>query len=146
MKFHALWISAIMLGLAGCGQQQEPEAQKAETPDAAEPAVETEAAPPAVEVDQAFLDHMHAHAEQLDELMFALADDDLEGAMTPAYWLSRHEMIAGIPAEWQQHVVGMRKAALEVGAASDLDGARVAAEEISNNCQACHLAAGVLDP
>jgi cytochrome c556 len=149
MKTHAFLISAIALCLGACGEQQQPEAEQAASPQAAAPEVETEAPEPAAtaaEVDQGFIDHMHAHAEQLDELMFALADDDLEGALTPAYWLSRHETVGGIPIEWQDYVVGMRKAALTVGAATDLESARAAAEEISANCQACHTAAGVAGP
>jgi len=75
--------------------------------------------------------------------MFALADDDLVGAMTPAFWLSRHDGVEGIPVEWQQYVTGMRQAASAVEAANDLETARVAAERISDQCQACHNAAGV---
>ena len=143
MRFHALWITAIILGLAACGEREQPEAQQAESP-AAGAAEATEAAAPAAEVNQAFIDHMHAHAEQLDELMFALADDDLNGAMTPAYWLSSHDSVEGVPDEWQQHVTGMRVAAAEVGKAGDLETARAAAEKISRHCQACHAAAGVV--
>lgn len=150
MKSHAFWITAIALCLAACGEQQQAEPQPPESSDVTEPAAEPEmaeaATAPAAAVDQAFIDHMHAHAEQLDELMFALADDDLEGAMTPAFWLSRHDTVEGIPEEWQGHVAGMREAALAVGRANDLETARAAAEEISANCQACHSAAGVAGP
>ena len=137
MRFHALWITAMALGLASCGEPQQTESPAA--PAAAAP----EAAAPTAEVDQAFIDHMHAHAEQLDELMFALADDDLDSAMTPAYWLSSHDSVEGIPDVWQQHVTGMRVAAAEVGKAEDLETAKAAAERISGHCQACHAAAGV---
>ena len=143
MKTHAFWISAIALLLSACGEQQPESAAAPGTEEAAA----TEAPSPAEpKVDQAFIDHMHAHAEQLDELMFALADGDLEGALTPAYWLSRHDTVEGIPDEWQSHVLGMRKAALEVGKATDIETARAAAERISENCQACHNAAGVSGP
>ena len=87
---------------------------------------------------------MHAHAEQMDELMFALADGDLVGAMTPAYWLGRHKTVRGVPDEWQKYVAGMREAALAVESANDLETARAAAEEISKQCQGCHTAAGVV--
>lgn len=96
--------------------------------------------------DQAFIDHMHAHAEQLDDLMFALADGDLEGAMTPAFWLSRHDAVEGVPEEWQQYVTGMRKAAAAVESAGDLEAAKAAAERLSEQCQACHTAAGISTP
>ena len=147
MRFHALWITAIMLGIAGCGKQEQPEAQQAESPaPAAAEAEAPEAAASAAEVKQAFIDHMHAHAEQLDELMFALADGNLDGAMTPAYWLSSHDSVEGIPEDWLQFVVGMRTAAAEVEEATDLESARAAAERISEYCQACHTAAGVETP
>ena len=51
--------------------------------------------------------------------------------------------MSGIPEEWQQYVVAMRKSAAEVEAATDLESARVAAEQISVHCQECHAAAGV---
>lgn len=145
MKLHALWVTAIVLGLGGCGQQEQPESSQAASEEAAgvaESAMQ-DAGKPMAEVDQAFIDHMHAHAEQLDELMFALADNDLDGALTPAYWLSRHETVQGIPEAWQQYVIDMRAAAARVGASRDLETAKAAAAEITAHCQACHAAAGV---
>ena len=141
MKVHALWVAAIALCLAACSKQEPAEPQQAESEPAAAPAEETAEAKP--EFDQAFVDHMHAHAEQLDDLMFALADGDLEGAMTPAYWLARHETVAGVPGEWQQYIYGIREAATAVEAATDVETARVAAEKLSDQCQGCHSAAGV---
>lgn len=142
MKNNALTIAAIALGLAACGEQAPPATQEPEPPAAAPEAavVPSEAE---VMVDQEFIDHMHVHAEHLDDLMFALADGDLAGAMTPAYWLSRHRTVSGVPDEWQQYVEGMRESALDVESATDLDTARAAAEQITIHCQGCHAAAGV---
>lgn len=140
MRVHALLLTAFAFCLAACGKQEPAETGQPVTD---ESAVAEEAATARPEFDQAFIDHMHAHAEQLDELMFALADGDLEGAMTPAFWLSRHETVAGVPDEWQQYVSGMRAAAAEVEAANDLDTAAAAAERISDQCQACHNVAGI---
>lgn len=140
MRVHALFLTGIALCLTACGKQEPAEPGQAAGEGAAT-AGDVAAQQP--RFDQAFIDHMHAHAEQLDELMFALADDDLIGAMTPAFWLSRHDRVEGIPEEWQQYVTGMRQAASAVEAASDLETARVAAENISDQCQACHNAAGV---
>lgn len=138
MKVLTLLTAMFALSLAGCGKQESTEpAQAASEPAAPAPQAQ------AMQFDQAFIDHMHAHAEQLDELMFALADDDLDGAMTPAYWLSRHDAVSGVPDEWQQYIAGMRSAALAVEASTDLEAARAAAEEISVQCQGCHTAAGV---
>ncbi len=138
MKVLTLLTAMFALSLAGCGKQESTEPEQA----ASEPAAPAPQAQ-AMQFDQAFIDHMHAHAEQLDELMFALADDDLDGAMTPAYWLSRHDAVSGVPDEWQQYIAGMRSAALAVEASTDLEAARAAAEEISVQCQGCHTAAGV---
>jgi mono/diheme cytochrome c family protein len=142
MKINALSIAAIAFGLAACGEQAPPATQQAEPPDTA-PEATMAPSPAETAVDQEFIDHMHAHAEQLDELMFALADGDLAGAMTPAYWLSRHRTVSGVPDEWQQFITGMREAALAVESATDLDTARAAAEQITTHCQGCHAAAGV---
>lgn len=141
MKLHALLIAGLALCVTGCAEKQAPapepapaEAQAgAEAPDA-----ETESSR-----GQAFIDHMHAHAEQLDDLNFALADGNLEAAMSAAYWLSGHEEVSGIEDEWRPFLEGMREAAQAVEVASDLDTARAAAERINENCQGCHDAAGV---
>jgi mono/diheme cytochrome c family protein len=86
---------------------------------------------------------MHAHAEQLDDLNFALADGDLPGALTAAYWLSGHQEVSGIREEWRPYLDGMREAAKAIEEAKDIEAARVAAERINENCQGCHEAAGV---
>ena len=86
---------------------------------------------------------MHAHAEQLDNLNFALADGDLPRALTAAYWLSGHQEVSGIREEWRPYLDGMREAAKDIEEAKDLDAARAAAERINEQCQGCHAAAGV---
>jgi hypothetical protein len=92
---------------------------------------------------ETFISHMHAHADQLDKINYALADGDLYGAMTPAYWLSRHDDVSGIPAEWRPYMTGMRDAARDLENADNLTVARAAAERINEQCQGCHLAAGI---
>ena len=143
MRVHVLLLTAFALCLSACSKQEQAEPEQPATELAA--AVE-EVVAQQPEFDQAFIDHMHAHAEQLDELMFALADGDLEAAMTPAFWLSRHDAVTGIPEAWQPYVTGMRDAAAEVEAANDLETARAAAERISDSCQSCHSAAGISGP
>ena len=140
MKSQILWISILALCATACGERP-PAATTdavAEEPTAAAPASRHEAS-------EAFVKHMHLHAEQLDKLMFALADGDLWSAMTPAYWLSRHETMSGIPDEWQKYVSGMRASAFAVESATNLEEARAAAEQITMHCQGCHRAAGVLE-
>jgi len=92
---------------------------------------------------KAILRHMHAHAARLHTLNHALADNDLVRASIPAYWLSRHKSVDGIPDDWQPYVTGMREAAREVDAAKDLEVARDAAIRITENCKGCHDAAGI---
>mgnify|MGYP001549381830 CR=1 FL=1 len=141
MRVHTFWITAIALCLAACSKQEPAEPQAPESDQTA--AVAEEAPESEARFDEGFIKHMHQHAEKLDDLMFALADGDLEGAATPAYWLSQHETVDGVPEEWQDFVIGMRNAAYEVETATDIETARAAATQISVQCQACHSAAGV---
>lgn len=147
MNVRTLSIIVIAACLGACGDGS-PDPQPSEGPEAPAPAAEADAAGAAPEldiaVDEAFIDHMHAHADQMDDLMFALADDDLDGTRTPAYWLSRHEMASGLPEELHEYVSGMREAAGAVEVATDLETARAAAEEIRVHCQGCHATAGVI--
>ena len=134
MKWQVLLLVALAAGVAGCTSKEEPAPVAATaTADADKPAWRTEA----------FVAHMHDHAEMLDRLNFALADEDLHGALTPAYWLSTHETVNGLPDELQVFVRGMRAAAQAVEEASDLETARTAAEQITVQCQGCHEATGV---
>jgi len=143
MRSHVMVILGCAMWVMGCADKAPETPAQAEEAAAGAPA-STIATSESV-YDEAFLRHMHWHAENLDELNFALADGDLEGAGTPAYWLSRHDQVTGIHAELQPYLVNMRSAALAVEAAQDLDTARAAAEEINKQCQDCHTAAGVED-
>ena len=145
MRLHLVLIAGLVVFATGCAEKQAPAPEPAPAPAPAEPQAAAE--PPATEVEPGrsveFIDHMHAHAEQLDDLNFALADGDLEGAMTAAYWLSGHNEVAGIEDQWRPFLEGMREAAQAVEEAGDLDTARAAAERINDNCQGCHDVAGV---
>ena len=157
MKLHMLLFIVSAAGLAGCAEKEQAAPQQESEMEAAAPAVteapEVEEAP-AVEPDTtyatieewrdaALLDHMHAHAEHLDDLNFALDDGNLERATTSAYWLSRHEEVSGLPAELLPFVDRMREAASAVEAAEDLATARTAAKRIGTECQGCHSKVGV---
>ena len=157
MKLQTLMFIGIALCAMGCAEkeqampEQTDEAQTTtpapvEEPATEAPAAEAEAPEAGSEESMgsdAFLQHMHAHAEMLDDINLALADGDLEGAMTPAYWLSRHDDVGGISPEWVPFVSGMREAASAVEEASDVETAGVAAQRINVNCQGCHAASGV---
>ena len=92
--------------------------------------------------DEALLDHMHVHAERLDEVNYALDDGDLEAAMMPAKWLAQHQAVEGLPEALQPFVDGMRAAAVDIEGAKDIATAKGAAQRIVAQCQACHAATG----
>lgn len=134
MKNKVLLMVVVAAGIVGCAEKEQAAPESASVAEA----------PPVEEWrNSAFVDHMHAHADYLDELNYALDDDDLEGAGTPAYWLSRHQTVPGLPEELLPHVERMREAARAVGAADDLDTARAAARQVGKACTGCHEAAGV---
>jgi hypothetical protein len=142
MNRYSFFVAALAVFLAACGEREPADSPEAAAP-AQEPVAQEAAAPQQAEVTEAFLNHMHLHADQLDKLNYALDDGDLWGAMTPAYWLSRHETVEGIPDEWQVHSANMRQAAFEVESSTRIENARAAAAKISAACQGCHEAAGV---
>ena len=161
MKLRFLLFIGIAIGIVGCAEKEqaapEPESEMAEAPAEAAEAAEATAAEEVPEdaPDTTYaqvedwrtadlLDHMHAHAEQLDDLNFALDDGNLERAMTSAYWLSRHDTVKGLPDNLQPYVDGMREAAQAVEAAEDIPAARAAAQQIGVACQGCHAAAEVV--
>lgn len=161
MRLHTLLIVGIALGAMGCAEKKETAPAEEIAAEPAAPAT-TEAAAAAesaaVEAESAdetlavvedwrsseLLDHMHAHAEHLDDLNYALDDGNLERATSAAYWLSNHKTVTGLPAELKPFVDGMREAAVAVEQATDLDAARVAAAKIGAQCQACHTATDVV--
>ena len=145
MKLNMILLIGFAAGIAGCAEKEHAAPEPAGDMPPAVSAVEPEAAPAQIENwrTSKFLDHMHAHAEHLDDLNYALDDGDFDGAMTPAYWLSRHETVGGLPADLQPFLVGMRAAARVVEETKDLVAARAAAERIGKECLGCHTAAGV---
>ena len=160
MKLQTLLILGFVLGVTGCAEKEQAAPAQADEPTpppaaaegagAEEPMVEETSADESmatVEVTARgadFLDHMHAHAEMLDDISYALSDGDLEAAATPAYWLTSHDTVEGVPEEWLPFVDGMRAAASEIEGAADIEAARAAAARINENCQACHAAAGIV--
>ena len=146
MKLHMLLVIGFAAGIVGCAEKEQAVPEQGIEMEAATPAVEPEATAAQAKdwIDSKFMDHMHVHAEQLDDLNYALADGDLEAAGMPAYWLSRHKTVGGLPSELQPFITRMREAARAVEEADDLVAAGAAAEEISAQCQGCHAAVGVV--
>jgi len=144
MKLHTLLIFGFALSMTACAEKEQamPEAvDEVQTPP---PAAEASPAKAQDWQHDSFLKHMHRHADELDELNLALADGDLDAAKASANWLSRHDGVSGIPPEWKLYLVDMREAADAVAEATDLEAARLPAERITENCQGCHIAAGIV--
>ena len=142
MKARMICTAAIALSVVACGEKPPP-AEEVPAPPPVEEAVAIEAPVSQPFVNEAFIEHMHTHADQVDEIMIALSDDDLEAAKEPAVWLYRHQEVEGIPSEWKPFLIGMREAASAIDSAVDLETARGAADRIVANCQGCHTAAGI---
>ena len=143
MKLHSILIVGLGLIVTGCGQEEQAAPEPAE--EAAAPVAQSAAPWEADDTwrNAGFMEHMHLHAEKLDELNFALADGDLAAAMTPAEWLATHETYEGVQQEWLPFLYGMRSEAEAVVAATDVATARAASERINAQCQACHDSVGM---
>ena len=141
MKLHTLLILGFAVSMMACAEKEQAAPEPVE-----EAQVPTAEATPAVTEEwqnDGLLSHMHRHADRLDDLNIALAEGNLEAAITPAEWLSRHTEVSGVPSDWQLYLDGMREAALAVKDAADIEAARVAAERITEQCQGCHTNAGI---
>jgi len=144
MKLHMLLIVGFALSMTGCAEKEQAIPEAVDEAQAPPPAAEASPVETEEWQNDAFLKHMHRHADQLDELNMALADGDLDAAKMSANWLSRHDGASSIPPEWQLYVVRVREAADAVAEATDLEAARAPAERITENCQGCHTAAGIV--
>ena len=144
MKLHTLLIVGFALSMTGCAEKDQALPEAVDEVQSPPPAAEASPAKKGEWQDDAFLKHMHRHADELDNLNLALADGDLDAAKTSANWLSRHDGVSGIPPEWQLYLINMREAADAVAEATSLEAARLPAERITENCQGCHIAAGIV--
>lgn len=151
MKLHTLFLLGLTIGLTACSQKEQaaapapaPPADEVEAPEATAPPVAEESA---MERDQmgtaAFIEHMHHHASQLGQLKAALEVGSLPAAQRPAYWLSGHEEVSGVPEAWRVYIDGMHEGAQAVDSAETIEQARAAAQQIEASCNACHVSAGI---
>jgi len=150
MKLYVLLIIGFALSVTGCeNKEQAAPEQEAEAPATAPAAESMVTEDPAAEEKSYYFDgivkHMHSHADQVDVIDIALDDGDLEATKLPARWLWRHDRMSDVPTDWLPYLVSMREAARAVESATDLETARAASKRITEQCQACHIAAGVLD-
>lgn len=149
MKPYILLIIGFALSLAGCGKKEQPMPEPADEAQMSAPAAEPMVIEELIVEKKSyeyvgFLKHMHAHADQIDLINIALADDDLDATKSPARWLSRHDTVKGIPEDWRPYLFSMRAAARAVENATDLETARAASKRVTEQCQACHTAAGIM--
>ena len=143
MKLHTLLIIGFAMSIAGCAKEEQAVPEEVDEAQTATPATEALPVENKEWQSDAFMKHMHLHAEKLDDLNFSLADGNFDAAMTPAYWMSRHETVGGAPSEMQPYLIGMREAARDVEEATDIAAAQLGAERINEQCQGCHAAAGI---
>ena len=140
MKWYMMLVIGFVLSVTGCAEKEQGSMDEAQMP-ASEVAVPT--AVDEVWQNEAFVAHMHLHAEALDDLNFALADGDLEAAKVPANWLSSHDTASDVPSDWLPFLYAMRTEAEGVENAPDIATASAAAERINVRCQQCHAAIGI---
>jgi hypothetical protein len=143
MKLHVLFIIGFALCVAGCENKDQAAPEQQAAVDTVAPATESMAIDKTSYKYEGILRHMHAHADQIDLINEALADDDLEATKVPARWLWRHDTLHGVPDGWQPYLSDMRQAARDLGSANDLATARAAAARVIAQCQGCHAAVGM---
>ncbi len=143
MKLHMIWVVGLVLSATGCGEKEQVMSEPMDeasmsTPEAAALTAEHE-----IWQNESFREHMHLHADNLDNLYFALADGDLDAAQESANWLATHDTNSDVQSAWLPYLYSMRTAAEAVEAAPDIATAQTAAEQITAHCQQCHTAVGV---
>jgi hypothetical protein len=143
MNMHIILVVGFVLSVTGCAEKEQVNSDPVEEAPVTAPEAVASTAGNESWRNDSFLKHMHRHAAKLDELNYALADDDLEAAMKPAYWLSRHDTASDVQPEWLPYLYRMRAEAKAVEVAPDLATARAAAKRINDQCQGCHAAAGI---
>lgn len=143
MNLNMILVVGLVLSVTGCAEKEQAMSEPVD--EAPMNAPETVAPTAGNESwrNESLVKHMHLHAEKLDDLNYALADGDLEAAMTPASWLSRHDTDSNVQSDWLPYLYAMRTEAKAVENASDLATARAAAERINARCQECHTAVGI---
>ena len=143
MRLHMILVVGFVLIAAGCAEEQQAASEAMdEAPVTASDAV---AVTPGDEIWQnaTFRQHMHLHAEKLDEINYALADGNLDAVKEPAKWLADHDTEIDVQSDWLPHLYRMRTEAEALEAAPDIATARAAAQRITMQCQECHVAVGI---
>ena len=143
MNKYLILIVGFVFCVTGCAEKEQAVSEPVDEAPMTAPDAVASTAGNDIWQNGSFVTHMHRHAEKLDEINYALADDDLEAARTPAYWLSRHDTDSDVQSEWLPYLYAMRTEAGVVEAAPDLATARAAAVRINAQCQGCHTSVGI---
>jgi len=146
MNKYTVLIVGLGLSVAGCTDKEQVVAESAAGATMVAPEVVAPELATKMMRDESFVSHMHVHAEKLDEINFALADDNLQAARSPAGWLASHDTDDGIQTDWLPFLYAMRTEAKAVEQAPDIATARSASERITAHCQGCHTAVGINSP
>lgn len=143
MKLHMILVVGVTLSVMACAEKEQLGSESMD--EAPSSAAEAAAVSAGDEIwrNEAFVEHMHVHAERLDDINFALADGDLEAAKASANWLATHDTNTDIESDWLPYLYGMRSEAEAVEAAADIATAQAAAQRITVKCQECHTAVGI---
>lgn len=92
---------------------------------------------------EAVVRHMHEHVDSVDDIRSAVIAGNLNAVRDPARWLATHEVVAGLPGEWEQFVTAMRSHATRIAGAQSLVAAANATGNLALTCAACHRANNV---
>ena len=83
---------------------------------------------------------MHEYLGRITTIKSLIIMGDLDGAREPAIWVADHEVVAGLPADFEQYVGLMRQYARGVNNATDLVSAALAVSGMARTCSSCHIA------
>ena len=143
MGFRTILVLGFVFGVTGCTEREQVSTGPAGNAAMSEPDIAAATVVDEVWRDETFIEHMHLHAEKLDDLNFALADEDLEAAKAAADWLATHDTDSNIQSDWMPYLYRMRTEAEAVATATDISAAQSAAQRMTVLCQECHAAAGI---
>jgi len=89
--------------------------------------------------DSEVANHMHEHLGRITTIKSFIIMGNLRGVREPATWLAEHDIVSGLPANFEPYVEMMRSYAREVVKAPDLKSAAKSVSRMARTCGACHL-------
>ena len=149
MGFRTILVLGFVFGVTGCTEREQVSTGPAGNAAMSEPDIAAATVVDEVWRDETFMavvaveDLERLGTEKLDDLNFALADEDLEAAKAAADWLATHDTDSNIQSDWMPYLYRMRTEAEAVATATDISAAQSAAQRMTVLCQECHAAAGI---